>query len=262
MHTAIRHPTILRGVETISILSDRSFARHSHDEFGFGYVAAGGQTSWSGRGQVDAQVGDIITVNPAELHDGIVPTGQPRQWHMMYIAPDVMADCANRPGDMAAFDHPVLRDSRRCVLVQQALATATAPNPDLPHIEERLLLALRAVLQVPRRPTDTGSKTCAPAVARVVAQIHADWARPLSLSDFAATAGLSRFQILRHFTKEIGATPHAYLTQHRVKQARRDIRAGLPLAEAALAAGFADQSHMTRAFQRQFGLSPGRLAQG
>ena len=34
--------------------------------------------------------------------------------------------------------------------------------------------------------------------------------------------------------------------------------AGLPLAETALACGFADQSHMTRAFRKAFGLPPGR----
>ncbi|HIP78910.1 MAG TPA: AraC family transcriptional regulator, partial [Kiloniellaceae bacterium] len=55
-----------------------------------------------------------------------------------------------------------------------------------------------------------------------------------------------------------GTTPHAYLTQHRVKKARGYLREGLPLAEAAVASGFADQSHMTRAFVRQFGISPGR----
>jgi AraC-like DNA-binding protein len=33
---------------------------------------------------------------------------------------------------------------------------------------------------------------------------------------------------------------------------------GRPIAEAAIDAGFADQSHMTRAFVRQFGVTPGR----
>ena len=40
--------------------------------------------------------------------------------------------------------------------------------------------------------------------------------------------------------------------------ARRHLRSGYALADAALMAGFADQSHMTRAFQRQFGITPGR----
>ncbi|WP_275431268.1 helix-turn-helix domain-containing protein [Klebsiella pneumoniae] len=43
--------------------------------------------------------------------------------------------------------------------------------------------------------------------------------------------------------------------------ARRLIAAGTPLAEAAFAGGFADQSHMTRVFVRRYGVSPGAYAQ-
>jgi AraC-like DNA-binding protein len=69
-------------------------------------------------------------------------------------------------------------------------------------------------------------------------------------------AGVSQFQLLRAFDKAIGFTPHAYLIQRRVQLARKLIAGGAGLAEAALASGFADQSHMTRIFTRSFGLSP------
>ena len=45
----------------------------------------------------------------------------------------------------------------------------------------------------------------------------------------------------------------------RLDRARALIRHGAPLADAALACGFADQSHMTRQFKRAYGLSPGRF---
>ena len=47
------------------------------------------------------------------------------------------------------------------------------------------------------------------------------------------------------------------LLQQRAERARRCIRAGDTLAAAALASGFADQSHMTRVFARQCGFTPG-----
>ena len=44
----------------------------------------------------------------------------------------------------------------------------------------------------------------------------------------------------------------------RLDAVRRMLIAGTPLADAAVGAGFADQSHMTRHFSKAYGLTPGR----
>ena len=51
--------------------------------------------------------------------------------------------------------------------------------------------------------------------------------------------------------------PHSWLLHQRAERARSLIREGLSLVQAAAACGFADQSHMTRLFVRQFGFTPG-----
>ncbi|MDX2205542.1 MAG: AraC family transcriptional regulator [Hyphomicrobiaceae bacterium] len=82
-------------------------------------------------------------------------------------------------------------------------------------------------------------------------------ARPLSLAELADLAGLGRTQLIRAFARSVGTTPYADLLQCRVKLARRLLARGT--AAAAIQAGFADQSHMGRAFVRQLGHTPGRL---
>ena len=260
MHVATRHATSVPGVDAISILSDRSFPRHSHDEFGFGYVVRGGQESWSGRGSVEARAGDTITVNPSELHDGIGHSGRPRQWNMLFISPSVISEYAGKSPSTAEFEQPVIPANPHRVLVELAFAAVTAPSIDHNHVEKRVTLALRDVLSSGNHDRLGSDASCSRAVSEIVTRIHEEWSEPLSLSDFANISGLSKYQTLRHFLKEVGATPHAYLTQLRVKQSKRLICTGMPLAEAAIAAGFSDQSHMTRAFRRQFGVTPGRFA--
>jgi AraC-like DNA-binding protein len=71
-------------------------------------------------------------------------------------------------------------------------------------------------------------------------------------------AGLDRWTIARQFRAAFGTSPDRYRTMRRLGVARRAIAAGTPLAEAAVAAGFADQSHMTRQFKRTYGLTPTR----
>lgn len=56
--------------------------------------------------------------------------------------------------------------------------------------------------------------------------------------------------------------PTAGRMQAQVREARRRIEAGAPLAEAAVDAGFYDQSQMTRQFLRLLGMTPGDYRDG
>ncbi|MEL7113427.1 MAG: AraC family transcriptional regulator [Pseudomonadota bacterium] len=257
MHTSARHQSILPGIDVISINSDRTFPRHSHDEFGFGYVVNGGQESWSGRGLVEAEAGDTITVNPAELHDGIGCKGSPRHWRMLYLSPAALAEFSDIPVENAEFSFPVNRSKQAFRLAVDAIEALTLDQPDQDHAEQLVILALAAQLQPTENGKISGTSRLSNDVKTVLDMIFQDWETPLSLADFAAETCTSKFQILRRFSRELGTSPHAYLTQHRVKRAKAMIMAGSSLAETAVACGFSDQSHLTRTYSRQFGLTPG-----
>lgn len=83
--------TNLPGVLSVEISSRRTYGRHTHDEYGIGVILDGAQDSASGRGQVRATKGQVITVNPNEVHDGIPLSGAPRHWRMLYFRPEIMA---------------------------------------------------------------------------------------------------------------------------------------------------------------------------
>jgi AraC-like DNA-binding protein len=71
---------------------------------------------------------------------------------------------------------------------------------------------------------------------------------------------MSRFRLYRAFRQQLGLSPQAYLLQQRLALARRLLRSGQPPAQAALAAGFFDQSHLNRWFGRAFGVTPAGYA--
>lgn len=95
---------------------------------------------------------------------------------------------------------------------------------------------------------------------RAVAHIRERWDEPIPLEQLADVAGLSRFELARRFSHQVGLPPHAFQTDLRVNAARRLLTAGRPPAEVALTCGFADQAHLTRTFRRAVGITPARYA--
>ena len=256
-HLIAQHRSALPGVEAMTLLTDHAFPRHSHDGFGIGVMTAGAQRSWSGIGWVEAEAGDVITVNPGEMHDG-APVGGARGWRMLYLDPAVVARGLVEEGeDRPEIARPALRDPMLAGLFTRLFVGATGAAPEPLGLEEDLLRTLAYLLRrygTRLRPAPQAS----PAVAMARRRLDEAPEMPATLAELAALSGVSRFQLLRGFARETGMTPHAYLLQRRVRLARQLLVAGRAPAEAAQEAGFADQSHMTRAFRRQFGVTPAR----
>jgi AraC-like DNA-binding protein len=90
--------------------------------------------------------------------------------------------------------------------------------------------------------------------------LAAHFVRNITVEELSQVCGLSRFHLMRAFAREYGMPPHAYANQLRLAQARKLIAAGHGLSDAAVAAGFYDQSHLTRVFKRAYGITPGTYA--
>jgi AraC-like DNA-binding protein len=125
---------------------------------------------------------------------------------------------------------------------------------------ETAILRLVARLGVHSTARPSRSESLTPCIRRARDRIDADPAAQVTLGELAKEAGLSRYQLIRAFARDLGLTPHAYILQRRIALAQRLIRTGSDLAEVATAAGFCDQSHLTRWFVRQFGVTPHRYA--
>lgn len=251
----------LAGVEAMSATTSRSFPRHTHDEFGVGLVDAGGHGSCSGRGHVEAGPGTFISVNPGEVHDGHALGRRARSWRILYFDPTVLdglfADIQGRDARFE-FTQPVFRDDGLLAAFESAFACASGDSDLLAC--ESVALELIAKLRPHSTSTAMTAARASPDVRRARDRMEADPAAALSLETLARECSLGRFQFLRAFRQAFGLPPHAYLLQRRLALARRLLRARMPLAEIAAAAGFSDQSHLTRCFTRQYGLPPGRYS--
>jgi AraC family transcriptional regulator len=103
-----------------------------------------------------------------------------------------------------------------------------------------------------------------PRLERAMRFFDQRFAERVTIKAAARVAGLSPDHFVEVFRSALGCTPHQYLVWCRLRHARQLIASEghrRSLAEIAWAAGFADQAHLTRHFQRAFGQSPGQWRQ-
>lgn len=95
---------------------------------------------------------------------------------------------------------------------------------------------------------------------RILERMDAHASAQLSIDELARDAGLSPGHFARAFKHSVGRAPHQHLMLLRLERARRLLDGAAPvLSTVALESGFADQAHFTRAFKRQFGVTPGAV---
>ncbi|WP_153099748.1 AraC family transcriptional regulator [Paraburkholderia hayleyella] len=249
------------GVVAVEAASSRSFGRHTHDQFGIGVVIRGAQDSASGRGEVRATSGNMITVNPNEVHDGRPVAGEARAWRMLYLDPALIAQFSKAMGHSTGveFIHPVLNHQPAAIAFGRLYTALTKPGqePWQELVEQELFQILPSLLGHIR---STQMKLLSKELAQAKARIDAHPEVPVSLTELAAEAGLSRFHFLRAFKAATHLPPHAYRLQRQLQMARRLIMTGYTVLQASHLAGFADQSHLTRHFVSNYGLTPGALS--
>lgn len=249
-----------RGVETLRAhFRAHAFDRHAHDTLAVGTTDFGVQRfRYRGR-QHDSTAGGMIILHPSEPHDGECGADDGFTYRMIYLDPGHGEELLREAGlgsHLPFAPEPLLRDAalRRSF---EALWEALGGEPGLRQDE-----ALVRLWQMLSRGLGEG-EAVHPAtdhVARVRDALADAPQQHWSLDDLSAIAGISRFALCRAFRRAYGVSPYAYLLARRLARAQRDLVAGMPAAEAAIAAGFVDQSHLTRNLKRRFGMSPGRFA--
>lgn len=98
-----------------------------------------------------------------------------------------------------------------------------------------------------------------PRVRRLLRELRVSPRDDVSLAALAEHAGLSPGRFMHVFTQSVGVPLRPYLAWLKLQRAAAAIAGGATLSAAAATAGFADAAHMTRTFNRMFGIAPSEL---
>jgi AraC-like DNA-binding protein len=246
------------------------YHRHSHDTYSLGVTESGAQAfTCRGAGHVST-AGLVMAFNPDDPHDGHAATGTGFTYRMIHLAPalltGLLADLNGTAGSMPLFAAPVLTDPALAAALRRLHRSLTGPASPLECSELLAAVAALAARHAAGRRRDlpaagpaaalTGRDQAA-AADRIRAFLHDGATAEATLADVASAAGCSRFAAYRAFRGRYGVPPSEYQRQLRLRAARQALAAGAAPADAAAAAGFADQAHLTRWFRRCYGITPG-----
>jgi len=151
----------------------------------------------------------------------------------------------------------VIASPLAAMLLQALVLDLQDGSPGGPLVGDSLIVALAVHLWGSGSDRRAGSGLPAAACKRVLAYIEERLDTPVSLAELAEQARMSVRHFCRAFRASMGCSPHQYLLRQRVERAKSLIATReMPLCDIAQAAGFTDQSQLTRTFRKQMGITP------
>ncbi|MFE7627173.1 AraC family transcriptional regulator [Streptomyces sp. NPDC057509] len=237
-----------------------TFPRHSHEGYVFATISHGVEDIGTPSGTLHAGPGTVVMINPEVPHTA--RAGVPEGWVYATLYPSVevvnaiAADTTNLRGTVG-FTETGVADPHAARLIGEVHRAAEEGNALAADSMLRVAVTHLLTRHGSAFPTPAPRAAGARDAARARSLLESRMAAPPTLEALATELGTSPFALLRAFKKQYGMPPHTWLTDARVRRARRMLDAGTAPAVAAAEVGFTDQPHLNRHFTRIVGVPPG-----
>ena len=246
----------------ISTNSADCYRPHTHDEYSIGIVDAGQALFRHAGDAVKTRAGTVVLIGPQVVHSCNPVELERWSYRMLFIRADWLHAAMASHWELT---EPVrgLEFLAHCVNVPSVTKAADLICTASAETSRYLAVELPRFLSDWARPaTESAHLTLPGVLAPAEALLRSDEGIGMSVNALAEACGMTPTKFIREFNKSYGMTPGEYLQDRRVNGARRLIGKGVPISEAALEMGFADQAHLQRAFKARHAMTPGRYRTG
>ncbi len=251
-------PTVMPWVEIRTALNSVAcYDSHSHDEVSFGIINCGSAKYRNQRNQHLIGQGDVVTINPGDVHSCNPDKGK-WSYSMLFVDAlklgDVQREIRVHTQDYLSFNN----DLEKSPLIQQrylALYDTLSTGTDSLNSESLMFDFVEVILganDVDGYRTPNAQENVARVRDKLLDEMHASH----SLEDLAHEAGLSQYKLLRTFKKHYGLPPHAYLLDEKIKRSKLMLKNGSKVIDVANELGFSDQAHFQRHFKKKLAVTP------
>lgn len=259
----------------ISITKKQSegYAKNFHEELEIKYYYEGSSAVMIDREVLSVKSGDIVIVNPYEIHTNVNMGSYDGKYYLLILDLDFFAE--NSPKGLSLrnelitngkkFVNKIENDNRLSKIIVKVFEEITLKKEYYKMVVVSLMTEFFALLLRERVNADKQrEKKGAPhrraeLIAPALSKIFRDYQKEITIEDLAKECNISKFHFCRVFKEEMKVTPIVYLNNYRISIAEVLLKErNMTLSEIAEGCGFNDVSYFYRCYKSVKGYSPTR----
>lgn len=267
-HNQVWRPSGYEGIEVgIKRSSDLKFPQHYMQDYTIVLNGRGeGEVNYGSQHYTFTDINQLVFLqNPGKVFSGQFGGEEGATGACLVISRSLLSRLQNMldiEGD-AFFSSMLLPKSINAFIARltaESIRTFATPVSQLER-DTKLLLLIEAVLNY-------GSDVSLPelyigrehrAVSLVKDVLQANPGDDHSISSLSLIAGLNQKYLIDVFIRDVGLSPHRYLTSIRINRAKDRLVRGEAMGRIAQDLGFYDQSHFSKTFKRYVRVSPSQF---
>ena len=249
---------------------------HHHDFYEI-FFFLNGRVEYRVEGRIyHLQPGDLLLINPMELHQLIAEPGDTTyERFVLWIEKEYLERLST---DMVSltrcFDNTqpghsnLLRPghaSHANILMQFKEIVRESYGREYGNELYARSALLRLMVELNRLAINTGREMVSyeessPLISNVLLYIGEHYDKPLSLEMLSQKFYVSKYHLSHEFSRIVGTSIYRYVMLKRLVMARQMLSNGIAPGTVSISCGFSDYSNFYRAFRAQYGISPGVCA--
>lgn len=250
-----------QDIELLSAsFTDFSFSKHFHEELALGIIEKGVEgLDYNGKKLMIPQ-GNIVAINPGEMHTGFAGTNKGWTYRMFYFnkkcIENILKDSFSKHSmvlNNASINNPSLFSSLYCLHKSLEEDDFTLHKESLLTHNIHQLFIQYGDVKLEESLSFKDYK-----YNMIIRDYLCDnYEENISLDELSKLIPRDKYQLIRNFKKQFNISPHQFLLLLKIQKARNLLLKGGDIADVALSTGFFDQSHFSKKFKTIYGTSPG-----
>lgn len=223
----------------------QKFPNHFHEYYVIGFIEKGQRLLSCKNKEYTIEPGDLLLFNPHDNHACEQIDGKTLDYRCINIQPENMSKAIFEitGKEYLPYFTPQVVFHSELVTVLRELHQMMIEEDKAFRKEEIYFFLLEQLVeeyteqQVPESRAEQSME-----VKAICEFLEEHYMENITLADLCKLTGLSKYYLLRSFTRQKGISPYSYLETIRIEKAKKMLEQGLLPMEAALQTGFADQN--------------------